>query len=372
MTWLERKARLAAETLSPRTFPWRGFLGTIGLGAVGGALFSYWAIPLPWMLGSMAIVTIGALMRLPLVAPSSIRPPMTAIIGVMLGGGFVPEVITGASGWAVTLLGLMIYTVVAAALCVWYLTRVAGYARDTAFFSAMPGGLVEMIELSTDKGADVRIVALTHGARILLIVFTIPLLVQWLDGDAMGQVTRVARAGLAETSALALLELGAAAIAGVWIGERLRLPARHLLGPLLVSAAVHLSGAARFAPPAELVQAAQLVIGTILGARFVGTAPALIGRVLLVSTGMTAILVTTTLASALLISTVSPQDFVTLVLAFTPGGLPEMSLLALALGADVAFVATHHLARVLAVMTGAGPVFAWLDSRQRPADTPAE
>lgn len=371
-TWLARLARHGVHMFAARRFPWQGFLATLALGAAGGAVFEGIGVPLPWMLGSMVLVTIGALLRLPLTAPSTIRPPMTAIIGVMLGGGFSPELLGQLATWTLPLVGLIAYTIAAAALCVWYLVHVAGYDRDTAFFAGMPGGLVEMIELATERGADIRIVALTHGARILLIVLTVPLLVQFMDSGAAVPVAPIARAGMAETSVATLLGLGIAALVGVWVGERLHLPARHLLGPMLVSGAVHMTGLVRLAPPSELVQAAQLVIGTVLGARFVGTAPALIGRILAVSTGMTVILVLTTLASAMLVSRIGGQDFVTLVLSYTPGGLPEMSLLAMALGADVAFVATHHLVRVLAVMTGAGPVFALFPQRRQPVDTAAE
>ena len=44
-------------------------------------------------------------------------------------------------------------------------------------------------------------------------------------------------------------------------------------------------------------------------------------------------------------------------LAFSPGGLPEMSLLALAMGADVAYVATIHILRVTAVISIAPIIF---------------
>jgi membrane AbrB-like protein len=372
MTWLERKTRELCVTLAPANFPWRGFLATLALGVTGALLFDGWGIPLPWMLGSMTIVTLGAVLRLPLVAPAVVRSPMTAIIGVMLGGGFTPDLLGNAAAWGVTLAGLMAYTVMAAALCLWYLVNVAGYERKTAFFSAMPGGLVEMIELGTAKGADIRIVALTHGARVLVIVFTMPILIQFLDSSAGADIQQAARPGLAETSVLAFVELIIAAIAGVWVGERLRLPARHLLGPMLVSGLVHLSGIARFTPAAEIVQAAQLVIGTILGARFVGTAPALIGRTLAVAIGMVAILVSTTIAMAVCVSLFVDQSIIVLILAYTPGGLPEMSLLAIALGADVAFVATHHLFRLLAVMLGAGQVYRLFSARSRAVETPAE
>jgi hypothetical protein len=49
-----------------------------------------------------------------------------------------------------------------------------------------------------------------------------------------------------------------------------------------------------------------------------------------------------------------------LLLAFIPGGLPEMSLIALGLGADPAFVVTHHATRVFLVVLIALPIAAWL------------
>jgi uncharacterized membrane protein AbrB (regulator of aidB expression) len=56
-------------------------------------------------------------------------------------------------------------------------------------------------------------------------------------------------------------------------------------------------------------------------------------------------------------SYISTYDFVSLTLAYSPGGLAEMSLVALSLGIDVAFVAAHHIVRVIFVMVGAGPAF---------------
>ena len=40
-----------------------------------------------------------------------------------------------------------------------------------------------------------------------------------------------------------------------------------------------------------------------------------------------------------------------LVLAFAPGGLAEMSLIALALGVDAAFVSTHHIVRIVLIVS---------------------
>jgi uncharacterized protein len=50
-------------------------------------------------------------------------------------------------------------------------------------------------------------------------------------------------------------------------------------------------------------------------------------------------------------------------LAYSPGGLVEMNLVALALNIEISFVAVHHIARVVAVMFAAPMIFSWWKSR---------
>nr|PZN42364.1 MAG: hypothetical protein DIU59_07765 [Pseudomonadota bacterium] len=106
------------------------------------------------------------------------------------------------------------------------------------------------------------------------------------------------------------------------------------------------------------------MLGTSIGCRFVGTAPHEVVRILLLSFGSTAILLAVTAAFATGVSRVSSYGEVPLLLAYSPGGLAEMSLVALSLGIEVAFVAAHHIIRVFIVMLGAPVGFA-LQSRLR-------
>ena len=46
-----------------------------------------------------------------------------------------------------------------------------------------------------------------------------------------------------------------------------------------------------------------------------------------------------------------------LILAYSPGGLAEMSLVSLALGGDAAFVSTHHIVRIMLIVVFAPVVF---------------
>jgi membrane AbrB-like protein len=100
------------------------------------------------------------------------------------------------------------------------------------------------------------------------------------------------------------------------------------------------------------------VLGTVIGCRFLGAPPREILRILGLSVGATVILLTITVIFAVLVSRVAPHGVVPLLLAYSPGGLAEMSLVALALQIEVAFVAAHHIFRILFVMMSAGPIFA--------------
>jgi hypothetical protein len=147
---------------------------------------------------------------------------------------------------------------------------------------------------------------------------------------------------------------------GYLLARRLRLPAATFVGPLLGSAAAHLAGWIETEPPYLLMACAQLVLGSAVGARFTGTPLALIGRTLLLGAGATVLMLLITLAFGAALQLLTGHSLTLLLLAFIPGGLTEMSLIALAMGVDPAFVVTHHSVRVFLVVLLALPAFAWL------------
>ncbi len=359
------------RALGPRRFPYARFGLALALGGLGGWLFLQARLPLPWMLGSMVFCTVAALLRAPIAAPNVIRPPMTVVIGVMLGAGFRPDLIAQLPNWLPTLLGLVLFMAACGLVCVTYFRRVAGFDPVTAFFAGMPGGLVEMVLLGEEKGGDARIIALIHSARVLLVVMTLPFIVQAIGGVSLGAV-RSAGPSLAQVPLQSELWLVGCGLAGIVVAHWLRLPSKYLLGPMLVSAVVHVLGFSDSAPPFEVVNAAQLILGVTVGCRFIGTPPRVILRVLLLSIGSTVALLSLTLGFAWAVAQVSTYGHIPLILAYSPGGLAEMSLIALALHTEVAFVAAHHIVRIFLVMVGAGPLFGLISGRKRREAAPAE
>jgi membrane AbrB-like protein len=359
-SWLE-DVRSGIAALAPGQFPYAQFFPALLLGVLGGWLFLTLRLPLPWMLGAMTACTIAAIAGAPIAAPAIIRPPMSVAIGVMLGASFTPDLLRQIPGWLPALLGLIGFMVASGACVVWYLRRVGGLDPVTAYFAGMPGGLNEMIEVGEDSGGDARTIALAHSARIFLVVMTLPFVIQATTGVSLvragGGVSMFAAPLSAEVW---LIGCG---LAGSLLGHVLGLPAKHLLGAMIVSAAVHASGMSDFKPPYEIINAAQVVLGVVIGCRFAGLPASRVGHMLALSVGATAILLAWTLVWAALVSRLTGMNLITLVLAFSPGGLAEMSLVALALQMEVAFVAAFHLIRIVLIMTTAGAVFRWVETR---------
>lgn len=352
---------------APSRFAYRQFFLAICIGLAGALIFVYLKAPLPWMLGAMTASTIAALAGARISAPTVVRMPMVLIVGVMVGATFSPEILGRFLEWWQTIVILLLLSIVLGALCTIYLHVFSGFDLSTAYFSAMPGGLIEMVTLAEEHKGDIRTVALVHSVRILVIVFCVPITVRLIEGVAAGS-SGVLRFSVVDMSVVDLLWIFGTGIAGIVVGRLLMMPAAYLLGPLTASAVVHAAGISEFKLPAEFLYLAQLVIGTSVGCRFVGVASATVFRIIRVAFGMTLIFLAVTALFAWLASRLSDYGFVPLFLAYAPGGLPEMSLVAIALHIEVAFVAFHHIVRLFMVMGGAPLAYALVGRMQKSKD----
>lgn len=328
----------------------------LALGGAGGSVFAALDLPLPWMLGSMAACTAAALSGWNPAMPAPLRAVMIAVLGVMLGAAFTPDLAGRLVGWTGSLVGLFVAMAATTALVMVYLRRLGSMDAVTAYFAAAPGGINEMVMTGKALGGDERAIALIHALRILLIVFAVPFGFRLVTGiesgsmeAAMGPLANLALADAAILAACAAFGAGAARLA--------RLPAAVLIGPMLASAGVHLAGITASHPPAELVIAAQIVTGAGIGSRFAGLNWKAVAQPAKVALGSTAIMLVLSAGGALALAAATDLPFALLLLAFVPGGIVEMCLIALALGQDVAFVSAHHVIRVALVVVAAPLAF---------------
>ncbi len=337
------------------------------LGAAGGAVFLYLRMPLAWMLGSMVFVAIavltGADKRIPLRVDGFLRAVMIAVIGVMLGSAFKPEMIERAGEWLGLIILMLVYVPVATALCYLLFRRFARLDPVTAYFAATPGGLQEMTLVGEAYGGDGRSIILTHALRVFLTVMTVPVyfrFVEKLDVPPMA----VGR-HFWELVPLEGLLLAACGVAGWYLARRLRIPAAVLVGPMLVSGVVHLLGLSDATPPPEIVAVAQVVMGAALGCRFVGTPLRTVGRIALWATLGTFIMLALALGLTIGFAERAGIQREAMMLVLSPGGMAEMSLVALGLGVEVAIVSSMHVFRIAVVVIAAPAAFRLMGIRRR-------
>ena len=339
----ERKHIIGHEGFKP-------LLLALVIGTVGGFVFDWLRMPLAWMLGACVFSTVAAFAGLRIGMRVRLRQGMIIIMGVLLGSGFTPELVQQLGKWAVSLCVLTGMTMTGATLGYFWFRRLTQWDKVTCYFAAMPGGLNDMTIMGGAMGGQERAIALAHALRILTVVLTIPIWYRLVSGAQTSVLTMPHPTNNDWRDWGVLIACG---IIGAVVGRLLRLPASFMMGPMLMSAIAHLAGFTNSKPPGELVAAAQVVVGCAIGCRFVGAAIDQLHREIGASVGAAFLLIGCAVAFAEITYTLTGLNLDATVLSYAPGGFAEMSLIGLALGVEVAMVATHHLFRLfLIIMTG--------------------
>jgi membrane AbrB-like protein len=282
--------------------------------------------------------------------PPLLRDVVFLVLGLQIGSTVTPEVIETALAWPVSLAVLTVTLVVVLQIVRAVLVRGFGYDRRTALLAATPGHLSYVLGLSTELAADVPRVALVQSVRVLMLTLLVPVLIAlWgVEGTA-----RLPDRGASSALSLALLFPLALGLGLVF--KRLSVPAPLLLGAMAVSAIGHGSDLTPGAMPGWMTVAAFVCMGALIGTRFRGLDRAGLGGAFLAGVVTTLIACAVAAAGAWLAGALVGLSPAALLLAFAPGGVEVMAAIAVETGLEPAFVAAHHVFR-LVVLTVLLPI----------------
>ncbi|QXI29727.1 AbrB family transcriptional regulator [Pseudomonas vanderleydeniana] len=329
----------------------RRWWGTPLVGLAGGYLASQVGWPLPWMVGSLlAIILVRCLTPWQLAEIPGGRKTGQWVVGIGIGLHFTPLVMEQVlSHFGLILFGALV-TSLSSVLGVWLLRR-TGEDRATAFFSSMPGGSGEMVNLGARNGAVLSRVAAGQSLRVLVVVLCVPAAFKYLLGEGVP----INGSSIVDWRWLVLLFPLGALLA--WLWQRLRQPNPWLFGPLLVSATLSIACDLHIGLPNGASQIGQWLIGSGLGCHFnrefFRRAPSFMGRTL-VGTALTMLVAS---LSAWALSALTQLDLRSLTLGMMPGGIAEMSLTAETLQLSVPLVTAMQVMRLLFVLFMAEPLF---------------
>lgn len=140
MSWFLDRARLAA----------------VAAAAAGIGVFLICGWPLPFLFGPMAGCLVAALAGVRLKGMGDLGTAMRTILGVAVGASVTPALVHDLPRMALTLSLVPVYLLLAGALGYPLLRRVFGFDHPTAWFSAMPGGLQDMMAFGEEANGDPR------------------------------------------------------------------------------------------------------------------------------------------------------------------------------------------------------------------------
>ena len=329
--------------------------------AAGGAVCAALRLPLPWMIGSMLAMGAAQMIGAHLEPLPGGRDAGMVVVGVTLGLYFTAPVVHQISAYWPWFVALGFAAIGFGTLSAFVLARLARVDRATAFFGSMPGGAADMALMGERHGAAPERVALAHSIRMVFVVTLFPIGIT-AAGFSSTDEYRPVLVAFDSMGLAALLALGG--VAGA-LARRIGLPTAFMMGSLLATIAITVSGVQLSSVPTPLVNVAQVLLGCNLGSRFERSFLASAPRFVMAVIPSVAL----TLAAAVLVGWgLAAGSGVYLgsgVLAAAPGGIAEMSITARVLRIGVAFVTAAHVVRYLIVVLLTIPVFRLIDDHRR-------
>lgn len=323
------------------------------IGALGGGIALSLSAPMPYLIGAFVASTFASVSGVRFLGvrpnlPMSLRNLFVAVIGVMIGGSFRPGIFENFEQLYIPLLGVVVFVFVALSFNYILFRRVGRYDRVTAFYAAMPGGLIESVALGEKAGGNVEVLSLQQFSRIALVISGLPFLFLFFTGETVGSAAGVTLAGSHQTIGFAdWIVLLACGLLGLYGGKAIRLPAAILVGPLVLSGAAHYFGLTQAGLPNWFISCAQVIVGAGLGARFSGFKPKQISRAISLAVISVAGMLVLDAGLVILLKLIISEPFDVLFISFAPGGVTETALIALSLNANPVFVTTLHVFRII-------------------------
>lgn len=314
----------------------------LAIGLLGAGLFWLIGFPSAPLTGSATVVSVASLAGLRVTVPVWLRTTAFLLLGIGIGTGVTPEMLASAAAWPASIAILGFSLLVGMAIAGRGLERWFSFDRRGAVLAAAPGHLSYVLSISLEQGGPTARIAVVQSIRVLFLTLCVPVLVASVFGAAETPPEPEER-----MSALTALVLMAGTFVLGFAFEKLRLPAAFLLAGMALSAAGHLSELAPGQLPQPVTFVAFLVMGVLIGSRFSGQRWHDLRGALAAGVWVTTVNVVTTLAAvavALIGLGFSPA---VLLVAFAPGGVEAMAAISVTLGLDPAFVAAHHVARLL-------------------------
>lgn len=273
-------------------------------------------------------------------------------VGAVIAASITTDSIRGIAENGFLFLLMVLSVSVVSSFLGYLLARTQLLPGTTAIWGTSPGAALTMIVMSESYGADSRLVAFMQYLRVIMVTFTATIVASIWGGQPTAPVVLPTREAVGEYTLNVVLSILLCCVAA-FIALRWKLPLASMLFPLIVGAALNISGVMHVGLPRWLSFVAYVIVGWNIGLRF--NRPILIHAFhALPRIAMTMFLMIVVCGiAAAIFSYAAGIDMMSAFLATSPGGIDSVAIIAASVGGDVSLVmAVQTLRLMVVVLTG--------------------
>ncbi len=326
-------------------------LMTLAAALGGAAIGQFLGLPAGPLVGSTLAVTALAATGAKLKVNPVLRNLAFTAIGVSLGAGVTPDFLSDVLHYPASLAMLTVTIILVMAVSGTVLQRFFHVSPTTAVLATTPGALSYTLSLASERRAeetDSGFVMGMQSLRLFMITIFLPPAIAVI-GEAAGgtSVSFAARNPLDTPHSLILI---AVATIGGFLFDKLKLPAAYILAGAILSGIAHGIGLVDGQPAKFLTFVGFSLAGAVIGVRFSAISSTQIRKLLKAGIIMSTLAVTISGLMSYLAAWLLHLPLGQVWVSFAPGGVEGMSAMALSLGYDPAYVATHHIFRLILIL----------------------
>lgn len=310
-------------------------------------------IMLPWMFGPiLASIFVVKILKRDVQWPLWLSELGLIMLGVQIGTSFTRSVTSDIKDdWLAIVLVSVLILLLALVVSIGF-RKIAHVNRETAILSVIPGALSQMIVMAEEnKKADILVVSLTQTSRVIFVVLLVPLISFFFKTDHSNRVTEANVQYLTDVLTIQHIVIIALGIAVVYILMKwIHFPTKMLMAPIVVLVIWNFVTNLTFTLDAPIIAGAQIIYMIRVGIQIAHLTDQLKGRIAVAIAYQNVMLIFGALAMVYLVQFINHASIDELFLGAAPGGMSQIVLVALDIGADVAMISSYHIFRIFFIL----------------------
>ncbi|WP_271399877.1 AbrB family transcriptional regulator [Salinicoccus roseus] len=330
------------------------------------ALLQWVGMVLPWLFGAMmATVLFYRLVTKAFHYPKWLGNVGLVIIGAEIGSAFTLQTLSDMADDYMNIILISLFIIILSLILARFFMKMTGCTMETAVLSSIPGALSQMIVMAEEeKRADLLLVTMTQMSRIVLVVIFVPLIASLTKGQGTSELNETA-APLLSVVTWDMLWIIAAIPVIILILMKLKFPVPFMMGPMFAILGWNMATDYTFSVDTEFMYAAQLFFGIRIGVQLSALVTQLNSRMIAAMFIQNVLVIAGTMGIVLMFLLVTDHNFTDLFLSAAPGGIGQIIIVAVEMGANTAMISSYHIFRIFFILLIIAPLINYLLRRNR-------